>query len=506
MSTEPTIVADGAAIDEIVRHFMQAFGIPGAGVAIVAPDRPPIVRGYGVRRLGEAAPVDAHTQFAIASNSKAFLSGCLALLVDEGRLGWDDPVVRHLPEFRMYDPAVTAMMSVRDLLVHRSGLPLGAGDLMQFPRSDHTREDVLRALPHFKPATAFRSAYAYDNCLYIVAGILLERVSGLSWDRFVTERIFRPLGMADAVSNPTLALSANRAGRHARLGPPVIGMGVLEVITPDESDLIGPAGGISASLADIVPWLSVQLGRGTLADGRRLWSTAQADEMWTPQTLISSGPGPSADRPQRAVMQAYALGWGVSDYRGRRMLTHGGGLAGQASRTTLLPDQGVGFVVFSNSGDGEPVSGLRYALLDHLLGVGGFDWVDSTRQTIAAAEAGVRELLGDGEFKAPDGGPSLPLDQYAGRYRDPWYGDILIGRAGDRLTIDFARTPVLKSRLEPFGADAFRTRFPRGTGEDAVVRFEVEQGRVTAVTMKALSPLADFSFDFHDLAFAPVEA
>lgn len=492
-------------LDEIVSGFMQAFDIPGAGVAIVRPGLPPLARSYGIRALGRPEPVDIHTQFAIASNSKAFLSACLALLVDEGTLGWDDPVVKHLPEFRMQDPAITAMMTVRDLLVHRSGLPLGAGDLMQYPRSDHTREDVLAALPYFKLKTGFRSSYAYDNCLYIVAGILLERVSGLDWDSFVAQRLFTPLGMADAVTNPSFVRSENHTGRHIRLGPPVIGMGPLERIIPDESDVIGPAGGINASLADMLPWLAVQLRRGVLPDGLTLWSATQAEEMWTPRTIVASGPGPTPDYPQRTVMQGYALGWGVNDYRGRRMLTHGGGLAGQASRTTLLPEQGIGFVILSNSGDAEPVSGLRYALLDHLLGVEGFDWISATRATIATAENSVRALVGDGDFTAPNGQPALPLERYAGRYRDPWYGDLLIAWNGEHLTIDFTRTAVLQSRLDPFGTDAFRTRFPRGAGEDAVVSFAIENGAVAGITVKALSPLADFSFDYHDLNFVPVE-
>ena len=426
------------------------------------------------------------------------------MLVDEGRLAWDDLVLKHVPQFRMFDATVTGMMTVRDLLVHRSGLPLGAGDLMQFPRTDHTRDEVLRALRHFKPATGFRTGYAYDNCLYIVAGAVLEAVSGLDWDAFVAQRIFSPLGMAGAVTNPTRVTTQNRAERHVRLGPPAIGMGPLERIEPDESPLIGPAGGINLSVTDSLAWLQVQLGRGARPGGPRLWSEARAAEMWTPHTLISSGPGPTAEMPQRAVMQAYALGWAVSDFRGHRMLTHGGGLAGQASRTALLPDAGIGLIVCSNAGDGEPVSALRYALLDLLTGAPAFDWVAAARQATAALEKQVLDLVGTGDFPPPPGAASLPLARYAGRYRDPWYGDVVVSCTGGGLSIDFTRTPVFKSALEPFGDDAFRTRFQRGAGEDAVVHFEVVDGGVTGITMRALSPIADFSFDFKDLAFVPV--
>lgn len=491
-------------LDQIFHDFMRAFETPGAGVAILRPDAPPLVRTYGVRALGQPGLIGPHTQFAIASNSKAFLSACLAILVDEGKLGWDDPVVDHLAEFEMHDPAITAMMTVRDLLVHRSGLPLGAGDLLIFPKTDRDASDVLRALKYFRPATGFRAGYAYDNSLYLVAGILLQRVSGLSWDAYVQQRLFDPLGMHDAVSNPTLVKGDDHAGRHARLGPPTRGIGELVVVPADEGAVIGPAGGVNASLSDMVPWLRVQLAAGALADGSRLWSAAQSAEMWKPQTIIASGPGPTEAAPDRSVMSGYALGWGVADYRGRRMLSHSGGLAGQITRTTLLPDQGIGFVIFTNSEDSNPVSGLRYAVMDYLLEAPDFDWLGHTRRTINETVGQVSGLLGSGDFTAPPGEPSLPLDRYAGLYRDPWYGDVKVARASSGLTIDFLPTPAFKSALEPFGKDAFRTRFPRGAGEDAVVTFTTDQGVVSGVTMKALSPIADFSFDFHDLAFSPV--
>jgi CubicO group peptidase (beta-lactamase class C family) len=207
-------------VDALVARFVREFEIPGAAVAIVLPGQPATVRAYGQRSLGDAARVDEHTQFAIGSNSKAFLTASLAMLVDEGRLSWQDRVVKHLPEFQMHDPAVTAEMTVLDLLLHRSGLPLGAGDLMLFPPSDHTPRQIMEALRHLKLIAGFRTRYTYDNILYIVAGLVLERASGLSWDRFVAERIFQPLGMTDSVASPTLVRPANLAGRHARLGPP----------------------------------------------------------------------------------------------------------------------------------------------------------------------------------------------------------------------------------------------------------------------------------------------
>ncbi|MDF7777714.1 serine hydrolase [Sphingomonas sp. AOB5] len=494
---------DEAGIDAIVKPFMAAFETPGIGVAIVRAGAEPFLKGYGVRTMGKAAPVDTHTCFGIASNSKSFTAAALALLVEEGKIGWEDPVVKHIPEFRMHDPAVTAMMTVRDLLVHRSGLPLGAGDLMYFPESTHVAADVLKALPHLKPARGFRAGYDYDNILYLVAGLLIERVSGQSWNAFIGSRLLAPLGMSDAVTTRGDLKTDNVVGRHARLGPPVRGIGPMKVIKADESPMIDAAGGINASVTDIAKWLQVQLAQGKLPDGKALWSPAQAKEMWTPQVIVGSSDGPTDANPVRSVLGTYALGWFVQDYRSRRMVSHSGGLSGQVTQTAMIPSKGIGVAVFSNTEDGVS-GGIRNALLDALLGAPAFDWVGSyVARTKKGQEDALAQVSG-GIDKAPPGAPSLPLKSYTGRYRDAWYGDIVVTEKGGKLSIDFTPTPVFKSVLEPWGPDAFRTRFAQEAGEDAVVTFVVKDGAVTGVTMKALSPLADFSYDFHDLSFVPV--
>jgi CubicO group peptidase (beta-lactamase class C family) len=182
-------------LDDYVARALKEFEVPGLAVAIVKDGKVEFVKGYGVRKLGEPAPVDEQTLFGIASNTKAFTAAALAILVDEGKISWDDPVIKHLPGFQMYDPFVTREMTVRDLLTHRSGLGLGAGDLMFFPPTTFTRDEIVARLRYIKPATSFRSKYAYDNVLYLVAGQVVAAVSGKSWDDFIKERIFAPLGM-----------------------------------------------------------------------------------------------------------------------------------------------------------------------------------------------------------------------------------------------------------------------------------------------------------------------
>jgi CubicO group peptidase (beta-lactamase class C family) len=463
--------APSSPIDAIVQPFLQASDAPGVSIAIVRPDAPPITRGYGVRRLGDPAKVDADTLFAIASNSKSFLAASLGMLVEEGKLAWDAPVVKYMPDFRMSEDSATQMTTVRDLLCHRSGLPLGAGDLMQFPLSDHTRADILHGLRYLPLARGFRSGYAYDNILYVVAGMLVERVSNMPWESFLTRRLLQPLGMRTAVATRELVRTDNIAARHARLGPPARGLGPIEVVAADESLAGSPAGGINASANDIVAWLSTQLGHGVTPGGQRLWSEATQKEMWTPQIITASTAGPSADAPTRGVMSGYALGWGIGDYRGHRLISHSGGLSGQITQTAMLPEQGIGVAVFTNTEDGVSAQ-IRNALLDHLLAAPPYDWLSAWKRAQARNETQIRELAGTGDFPAPAGGPSLPLKSYVGRYRDPWYGDIAILERDGRLAIDFTRTPVFKSALEPFGPDAFShpLRQGRGRGCGGVLR------------------------------------
>ncbi|WP_315761806.1 serine hydrolase [Sphingomonas sp. Y38-1Y] len=496
---------DPAYVDGVVATFMRRFEIPGVGIAVIRPGAEPWLKGYGVRTVGQPGAIDAHTRFAIASNSKSFTAAALALLVEEKKLGWDDPVRKHIPEFRMKDPLATENLTVRELLVHNSGLALGAGDLMQFPASDRPASDILKGLPYFPFARGFRTGYAYDNALYVVAGLLIERVSGQSWDRFVEARLLKPLGMADAVPALRFLKDANVAGRHARLGPPVRGQGKLARVAPDEGPMTDAAGGINASVTDIAKWLRVQLAKGALPGGGRLWSEASAAEMWKPVTIVGSSDGPSADWPSRGVTSTYALGWFVQDYRGERLVHHSGGLSGQITQTAMLPRLGYAVAVFTNTEDG-PSAALRNAILDHLMGVGPFDWAGAfeKRRDAMDKEAFAAVAAAGGIDKAPAGAPSLPLSAYAGRYRDPWYGDVAVAERGKGLHIDFVPTPVFTSALEPWGTDAFRTRFKPGAGEDAVVTFTVEGGRATGAKMKALSPLADFSYDFHDLDFTKV--
>ena len=507
--TGPALADPPRDIDAEVRKLMADGGAPGLALGIVENGQTVLARGYGVRELGKPEPVDERTLFQIGSTTKAVTSAALALLVEEGKLGWDDKVIDHLPEFQMYDPYVTREFTIRDLLTHRSGLGLGAGDLTFLPRSDITRAEVVKAMRWLKPQTSFRSQFAYDNLLYAVAGVVIERESGRSWEDFVRERVLRPIGMSDSTTDePSRYLVANRAQAHDRLGPPFRGVGPLTVLDEKKglSPNVFPCGGIMSSATDMSRWIAVQLAHGRLADGKtHLWSEASAYEMWKPVTPIPAGParGPLAGAAPQ--FRDYALGWFVQDYKGHKIIQHSGGTLGFLTQVVLIPEKNTGFVILQNSNDGSVYQALEYTLLDHYLGLPPTDWGAAfAKATESRVEAGKAELA---RAQKPTHlvPRTLSSDAVVGRYKDNWYGAMDVRSDHGALVMNMRRSMGMEAVLEPYNGDTFIARWTDKTIEPAYVAFVAgESGKVAHVTLKAVSPLADFSFDYQDLDFTPV--
>jgi len=495
---------------ERVQGLLHDYGVPGATVAIVEDGRTTMAQGFGVTDLSAPRPVDADTIFSIGSTSKAFTVAALAILVDQGRIGWDDKVIDRLPWFRMYDPWVTREMTIRDLLVHRSGLGLGAGDLMFVPRSDLTRRESVRRLQYIRPATSFRSGYAYDNVLYMVAGQLIEEVTGQSWEQFVRENVFRPLAMTHSVDSEHDRLaSPDHARPHGRLNGAIRGTGdqVPLALNSGIADNVAPAGALAVSASDMTHWLNVQLAHGALPDGGRLFTEAQSAEMWTPVVVQPNPQLPPELSASQPMFQAYALGWEVQDYRGTKIVWHSGAVFGSLAAVVLIPDRHIGFFIAVNSEEGEIVRGLMNELLDHYLGLPRGDWPERyhafreqrAQRTIAMLQAPAAQPARVG--------PSLPLARYTGDYTDPWYGTISVREQGGHLTVAFPHTPGLTATLDHWQYDTFRTRFNDPGMEPADMTFQLDaEGHVARITMRAVSPLADFSFDYQDLDFRPATA
>ena len=508
--------APPADLDARVEAAMEEYGVPGMAVSIVEGGENVVARGYGVRRLGSSDPVDADTLFVIGSTTKAFTAAALAILVDEGRIGWDDKVIDHLPGFQMHDPWVTREMTVRDLLVHRSGLGLGAGDLMFVPRTSRSRLDIVHALRHIEPATSFRSGYAYDNILYVVAGQLIESVSGQTWEVFVREHLLKPAGMPHSTTDVAdLFANPDRAQPHARLDGRIRGIGSQEML--DESaglpQVIAPAGLLASNANEMGRWLSIQLDHGALPGagekGPRLFSEAASREMWTPQVHVPIHAAPAPIAETTPQFSSYALGWGVQDYRGVKIIEHGGAVFGMQSVVVLVPSLDVGFAMHINSEDGVVLKGLMYELLDHYMGAPRRDWVADfgafKQARVEAALDALDAIEAEGESRSRAAGkPLLPLADYAGTYADPWYGPMGIALDDGRLRIDFKRTPDMQGTLTHWQYNTFRADWDDASIEPAHVTFALDaEGRVERITMKAVSPLADFSFDYQDLLFTP---
>ncbi|NTZ43271.1 serine hydrolase [Altererythrobacter sp. SALINAS58] len=495
-------------IAQEVEALRQKIGAPGIAIAIVEDGETTLARGWGVRKLGESAPVDGETLFQTGSTGKAKTAAALAILVDEGKIEWDDPVIKHMPWFRMYDPWVTREITIRDLLVHNSGLGLGQGDLLFVPRTNLTRRETVERVAHLKPKTSFRSGYAYDNILYAVAGQLIEEVTGQTWEDFVRERVLRAGGMDNATSDsPQRFATANRSHPHARLSGPLRGLGEQQVL--DERDELGrtaaPAGGLALSAEDMADWLKIQLAHGALPDGGRLFSEEQASEMWTPVTIMPISQLPDPLKPAQPTSQAYALGWQVSDYRGHRIISHGGGVFGSITRVVMIPDLDVGFAIMTNSEESGMLLGLTYDLLDHYLDAPDYDWTTKWQTWFEQRLEGGRQFLQSAKAAPAGVGPSLELSRYAGSYRDPWYGDVVIGEGPNGLTIDFTSTPRMTGQLAHWQYDSFVTEFDDPALEPAYVTFALDaDGKVTGVTMKPVSKIADFSWDYQDLDLKPV--
>jgi len=499
----------GAYVD----NARKTFDVPGIAVAIVKDGKVVMEQGFGLREIGKPDKVDAHTLFAIASNTKAFTAAALQQLAEAGKLKMDDRVIDHLPWFRMSDPYVTHEMRIRDLLAHRSGLSLGAGDLLYWPPTSYTTKEVVEHLRYVPIKNGFRSGYAYDNILFSVATLVIEQASGQSYADYVRTHLFQPVGMDESLIDKTYL----KPGMDVAMGHARANFKDLEPVPPMAWLNDPGAGGIYASVHDLAKWMNVQLAGGVLPgpgkDGKpaRLFSEDSQQQMWSMLTPITIKQPPIPElAPLTPHFYGYGESWFLSDYRNQRLVWHTGGWPGMVSRITLLPELHLGVVVLTNQESGAAFNAVTYRVLDAYLNLTQkTDWVAVYDKAVKQAES-----KADGSFatheKARDknGKPSLPLAQYAGTYRDPWYGDVIISNEGGKLRLRFSKTAQLIGTLSPWQHDTFTVRWDdRALNADAFISFSLDMdGHIREARMEPISPLTDFSFDFQDLRLAPVKA
>jgi CubicO group peptidase (beta-lactamase class C family) len=493
-------------LDSYIEKVRKEWEVPGLAVALVKDRKMIFAKGYGVRKLGEYTPVTPETLFGIASNTKAFTAAALAILVDEGKIKWDDPVIKYLPDFCMYDPYVTREITVRDLLTHRSGLGLGAGDLLYWPQSTYSRKEIIYRVRFIKPAFSFRSRFAYCNILYIVAGEIIPAVTGKTWSEFIKERIFKPLGMTFSnTSIKEFCTGGNIASPHTRFN------GQIKPIAYENLDSIGPAGAINSNVIDMSKWIIVQLNSGLIRNTKRgqvrLFSADASKEMWFPQTIIPIREYPPELSKIKPNFFAYGLGWMLRDYYGHKIVYHTGSIRGMVSKVTLVPDLKLGIVVLTNQEARQAYEAITYYILDYYLGVSPIDWITAFKQAEQRTKKRIAEIEKNLRLKrVKNTKPSLDISKYTGRYIDQWYGEMVIEEINNKLVMRFLHTPALVGDLEHWHYDTFIVRWrDRSLNADAFVTFILNyKGEVEEVKMLPVSPLTDFSFDFQDLLFKPV--
>ena len=488
-------------IDALVEKVLKAFDVPGISVGIIKDDKLIFAKGYGVRSLDSKKPMDENTLVGIASNSKAFTAAALGMLIDEGKLKWDSKVTDFIPEFKMYNPYVTEEFTVADLLTHRSGLGLGAGDLMMWPdSSDFTKGDIIHNLRYLKPVSSFRTKYDYDNNLYIVAGEVIARASGMSWEEFIEKRIMSPLSMTkSAASIYRLKDKTNIINAHAPIN------GKVQVIKTDWSETANAAGGIYSNITDLSKWLIMQMNNGKYGEGatKQLFSEGVHDEMWSPQTIIKTRGG----GPYNTHFASYGLGWGLSDVKGMKQCTHTGGLAGIVTQITLIPEMKLGIIVLTNQQSGAAFNAITNTIKDSYLGVTGQDRLQQMIDRVQKGEADAKKITSEiwskieAQQKMAKNG--IAIDSFTGTYTDAWFGDIIISKNNGKMRFNSKRSPRLSGDMLYYKGNTFVVKWEdRSMDADAFVVFSLDtEGKANGIKMSAISPLTDFSFDFQDLDF-----
>jgi CubicO group peptidase (beta-lactamase class C family) len=484
---------------------MQTYEVPGMAIAIVKDGKFVLQKGYGVRKLGDPARVDADTLFGIGSITKTFTTAAVATLVDAGKLSWDDPVYERLPDFQMYDRYVSRELRIRDLLCHRGGLGYGEGDLLLWPPNSYTRDDIVHRLRFLKPVTSFRSVFAYNNLMFVAAGQVIAKVSGESWDDYLRQKIFLPLGM----KNTNSSMDAYRAGANWA-SPHSKSEGKLHVVPFIDLNNTGAAGSINSSAADMARWLLVQLNHGKIpGTDTPLFSEKSATEMWTQQSVIPVVVGANILESTRPQFYGYGLGWFLQDYKGRKLVGHPGGVGGFVTRLMLVPEEKLGVVILTNSDNFYAFESILNHILDSYLGGPTEDYIASFKVVEAKSRRDADETLRKAQqARAADSKPSLAPAEYAGDYTDPWYGKVLIRAENSGLTLKLPLTGKdTTADLQHWQFDTFKAHWRDRTMEDAYVTFALKaDGSIDHFTMAAVSPLADFSADYQDLYFTPSPA
>ena len=484
--------ANTAELDKYFQKALSDWDVPGLGIAIVTGDSILFAKGYGVKDINTMEPTDANTLFAVASNTKSFTASALGILVDQGKITWDDKVVDHLPWFQLYDPYVTANITIRDLLSHRSGLVTFSGDLVWYGTT-HSPEEVVRRARYLKPGYGFRSNFGYSNIMYLTAGLIIEKVTGQTWSDYIKSNFLIPLQMNSTVTtiNDLDRKKLNVAEPHTYIKDKNIRINYLNW------DNIAPAGALLSSANDMAKWMQLQLNNGKLGD-QQIISEKTLNEMWYPQ-ILNNVSAFSRDLWPTTHFKGYGLGWSIMDYYGKKVISHSGGYDGMISYTAFVPEANLGLVVLTNKNSSLYLP-MMYKILDSYIGDSSKDWSAYFLDREAKGKERQEKMDREREQKRALGTkPSTDLSKYAGTYKSKLYGNATVELKDGNLYLQFVPTPLFHSKLTHRQYDTFTIEFPEVPSlPEGTVNFvlnadgEVEQMRVDV-------PNPDF--DFTELEF-----
>jgi CubicO group peptidase (beta-lactamase class C family) len=455
---------DWAAFDKYVAKAAADWRIPALAIAVVKDDSVVFSKGYGVLQKGTSQPANEHTRFAIGSTTKAMTSASIAMLVDEGKLRLDDPVTKYIPELQLSDPWVTRELTIRDLLTHRSGLP--GADLFWASSWKYSQADIIRRLRYIQPTASFRAEWQYQNVLYALNGVIIERVSGMPWEQFVKTRIFEPLGMTE-----TLALVSMIAGQPNVAVPHALINDSVAVVPVRSTDPVASAGSVYSSVSDMAKWMRFVIDSGRVGNTRLIQQRTFA-ELVTPQIQAPMEQYPALQLAKPDFF-SYGLGWFIQDYRGQHVWMHTGSINGLCAIIGIEPNKRLGVFVLENLDHAELRHGLMYSAFDLFETGPRRDWSVDLKPIFASPRPNAAQTA---RATSP---PSLALERYAGTYVDSAYGNVIVTFQNGVLQAAVVTDPAVP--LEPVTFEAFRTK-PADGGRGTVLTFVPDgNGGVSAV-------------------------
>jgi len=466
---------DWASFDRYIAQAAHDWKVPALAIAVVKDDSLVFAKGYGVLEMGKNQPADAHTRFAIGSTTKAMTSASLAMLVDDGKLHWDDHVTDYIPELQLYDPYATRELTIRDLLTHRSGLP---GTDLFWARWHYTMPEIIHGLRYIKPESSFRSNWSYQNVMYALSGTVVERASGMSWEAFVRSRIFGPLGMTE-----TEALVAEIGGKPNVAVPHYALNDTIRVVPMRSTDAIAPAGSVWSSVSDMSKWMRFMLDSGRVGS-KRLIKASTFRELITPQIQapMEEYPALQLSRPD---FFSYGFGWFIQDYAGQQVWMHTGSIDGMCAIIGLMPNERLGVYVLENLDHAELRHALMYRAFDlYNAGPGpARDWSAEVSALFARLRQGGGPVVQAAQHVERPA--SVAIEKYAGTFVDSAYGTVTVTNANGKLRARVVTDP--EAELDHWDVDSFRTHAANPRDQIALTFTPDGAGGISAVRIAGIA-------------------